>query len=132
MKIAIVYSSRTGNTKMIAEAVREVMPEGAVLCSVEDAPDPAEFDLLARGFWVDKGQADKAMDKMNDRNDARSKAREMGNKAEEKYNQVKNRANEEYTKARDNVKQGVQKAEHRAEEGVDRMKHRTEEWKDKW
>ena len=62
MKMAVVYSSRTGNTKMVAEAIHSVMPQGTVIFPVEDAPDPAEFSFLALGFWVDKGQPDKAME----------------------------------------------------------------------
>ncbi|MDY0391712.1 MAG: flavodoxin family protein [Desulfobulbus oligotrophicus] len=61
MKTLIVYSSRTGNTRMIAEAVHSVAPADAELFVVADAPDPADYDLLALGFWVDKGEPDRAM-----------------------------------------------------------------------
>jgi flavodoxin len=60
-KALVVYSSRTGNTRMIAGAVHSVMPAGAGLTPVEEAPDPAGHDLLALGFWVDKGKPDSAM-----------------------------------------------------------------------
>ena len=58
MKTLIVYSSRTGNTKSVAEAIRSVVPEPSVLASVEDAPDVADYDFLAIGYWVDKGMPD--------------------------------------------------------------------------
>ncbi len=60
-KTLVVYSSRTGNTKMIAEAVHAAMPEGAELAPVETAPDPSGYDFIALGFWVDKGAPDAAM-----------------------------------------------------------------------
>lgn len=58
MRALVVYSSRTGNTRMVAKAVHEAMPEGALLASVEEAPDPIGFDFVAVGFWVDKGVPD--------------------------------------------------------------------------
>jgi flavodoxin len=58
MKAAVVYSSQTGNTRKVAEAVRAAMPEGTELYAVEDAPAPDRFDLIAMGFWVDRGVAD--------------------------------------------------------------------------
>lgn len=71
MKYAIVYSSRTGNTKMLAEQALEVfrdtgkgeclfygdasaaLPEGQ-----KDGKNPERADLLCVGFWTDKGNAD--------------------------------------------------------------------------
>jgi flavodoxin len=61
MTMLVVYSSRTGNTRMIAEAIHEIMPAGAVLAPVESAPDPAGYEFIALGFWVDKGAPDEAM-----------------------------------------------------------------------
>jgi flavodoxin len=58
MKTLVVYSSRTGNTQKLAEAIHGVMPAGAVLAALPGAPDPADFDCIALGFWVDKGSAD--------------------------------------------------------------------------
>jgi flavodoxin len=58
MKALVAYSSRTGNTKMVAEAIHGVMPADAMLAAVENAPDPADFDFIAVGFWVDKGMPD--------------------------------------------------------------------------
>ncbi len=58
MKNLVVYSSRTGNTKKIAEAIFEVLPESKEIFMVEDAPSPDLYDFIAIGFWVDKGTAD--------------------------------------------------------------------------
>lgn len=59
MQTLIVYSSLTGNTKKVAEAIHEVFGAEAALFPVETAPDPAQYDLIIAGFWVDRGTADK-------------------------------------------------------------------------
>ena len=58
MKTLVVYSSRTGNTKKVAEAVFESLPEPKELFAAADAPDPEGYDFIALGYWVDKGTAD--------------------------------------------------------------------------
>lgn len=58
MKTLVVYSSRTGNTKKVAEAVFSAMPEGCEIHPVETAPGPEGYDLVALGYWVDKGLPD--------------------------------------------------------------------------
>ena len=58
MKSIIIYSSLTGNTKMVAEAMLAALPPETLCCPVKSAPAPDNFDLLILGFWVDKGQAD--------------------------------------------------------------------------
>ena len=62
MKSLVVYSSRTGNTRKIAEAVAEALP-GCHLHPVEEAPQPEGYDLVAVGYWVDKGMPDDAAKK---------------------------------------------------------------------
>ena len=57
MKILISVSSKTGNTRKIAEAIHAALPE-AELHNVESAPDPAAFDLIFVGFWVNRETAD--------------------------------------------------------------------------
>lgn len=57
MKSLVVYSSRTGNTRKIAEAVAGALP-GCQLYPVEEAPLPEGYDLVAVGYWVDKGMPD--------------------------------------------------------------------------
>ena len=58
MKYAIVYSSRTGNTKRLAEAVRAALPKQD--CLYFGAPDPKalEAERIYVGFWTDKGTCD--------------------------------------------------------------------------
>ena len=58
MKSMVVVSSKTGNTRQVAQAIFDVLPDPKQLFSVEEAPDPEEYDFLALGFWVDKGTAD--------------------------------------------------------------------------
>ena len=54
-KYLIVYSSRTGNTRRMAEAFYEAAPKGSRLAEIREGVDPAEFDAVFVGFWVDKG-----------------------------------------------------------------------------
>lgn len=58
MNSIVVYSSRTGNTLKVAQAVYEALPSPRALYSVDEAPDPGAYDFIALGFWVDKGTAD--------------------------------------------------------------------------
>lgn len=58
MKTLIVYSSQTGNTKKMAEAVNDVIGGEKTLCPVSEAPDPAGFDLVVLGFWLMAGKPD--------------------------------------------------------------------------
>ncbi|AJQ26557.1 flavodoxin family protein [Pelosinus fermentans] len=59
MQTLVVYSSLTGNTKKVAEAIYEVFGARAALFPVETAPAPTNYDFVIVGFWVDKGTADK-------------------------------------------------------------------------
>ena len=59
MRTLVVYSSRTGNTKMIAEAVAEAVGP-CDIHPMESAPAADEYDFVAIGYWVDKGMPDEA------------------------------------------------------------------------
>lgn len=59
MKGAIIYSSKTGNTQKVAEAIQAGLNEDFKVYSVDENPDPTQFDLIFMGYWVDKGTADK-------------------------------------------------------------------------
>lgn len=61
MRSAVIYSSLTGNTRSVAEAVLAEMPPGCAIYPISAAPDPAELDLLALGFWVSKSGPDPKM-----------------------------------------------------------------------
>lgn len=58
MKFLITYSTRTGNTKKIAEALFRGAPEGSHLAPIEEAPAADDFDILFIGYWMDKGGPD--------------------------------------------------------------------------
>jgi len=60
MKSMVVYSSRTGNTKLVAEAVFDVLPGERRIYPVAEAPPADDCDFVAVGFWVDKGCPDSA------------------------------------------------------------------------
>lgn len=58
MSYAIVYSSRTGNTEMLAQALRNALPqEGCVYYGTPDVKALAAERLYV-GFWTDKGSCD--------------------------------------------------------------------------
>ncbi len=57
MKSLVVYSSRTGNTKKVGEAIAAVLPNCDIF-AVEEAPSTEGYDFVALGYWVDKGMAD--------------------------------------------------------------------------
>lgn len=53
MKIAIVYKSITGNTKVIAEAIKEVFKEDVVYFG--EPKESISADIFIVGSWTDKG-----------------------------------------------------------------------------
>ena len=46
MKSIVVYSSLTGNTKMVGEAIAEVLAPNCDIYKVEDNPDITGYDLV--------------------------------------------------------------------------------------
>ena len=61
MKAIVLYSTRTGNTKKVAEAVTKGLPAGTLCLSVTDAPaNIDEYDCVFVGYWVDRGFPDAA------------------------------------------------------------------------
>ena len=65
MKYMVVYSSRTGNTKKVAEAIVSALPEGTPCVAAAEAPtDLSSYDCVFAGFWVDKGTADEEAKKV--------------------------------------------------------------------
>ena len=58
MSYAIVFSSKTGNTALLAQTLREQLPQAD--CCYFGTPDAAALtaDTLYVGFWTDKGKAD--------------------------------------------------------------------------
>jgi flavodoxin len=74
MKIIIIYSSRTGNTKKVAEAIYNKISDKADIYAIEEITDIDinKYDFIAIGFWVNRGTADlKTLDllkKIEDKN----------------------------------------------------------------
>ena len=58
MTYSIVYSSKTGNTKMLADALHQALP--ADDCLYFGAPDAQALaaERIYIGFWTDKGTCD--------------------------------------------------------------------------
>ncbi len=56
MKSLVLYSSRTGNTKKVAEAIAEAI--GADIRTTHDMGDVSEYDLIFVGFWAFRRGAD--------------------------------------------------------------------------
>lgn len=58
MKSLVVYSSKTGNTKKLAQAVFDSLKDEKEIYPVEEAPDPSGYDFIAAGFWLMAGKPD--------------------------------------------------------------------------
>lgn len=58
MSYAIVYSSRTGNTAQLAQAVREALPKEGCSYFGEPHAEALSADTIYVGFWTDKGTCD--------------------------------------------------------------------------
>lgn len=55
-KWLIIYSSVTGNTKYIAEAMAEAFEPGTVdICTTADKPDFDAYEVIMAGYWLTKG-----------------------------------------------------------------------------
>ena len=60
-KIAVVCSSKTGNTRIVAHALADAFE--APLFTPQNAPENfIDFDTLLLGFWCDKGKAPEDME----------------------------------------------------------------------
>ncbi len=56
---SIVFSSATGNTKLLADAISEALPKENCDYFGEITPEAPESEMLYIGFWTDRGNADK-------------------------------------------------------------------------
>lgn len=61
MKAIVLYSSVTGNTRSVAEAIHGIMPGNTPIFPVHKAPPPDEYELLILGFWVRRAKPDPRM-----------------------------------------------------------------------
>lgn len=58
MKILVTYSSKTGNTKKLAEGIFEGLGDmDKTILPMKDATDISDYDIVLAGYWVDKGGA---------------------------------------------------------------------------
>jgi flavodoxin len=60
MKHLVVYSSKSGNTKKLAEEIFRQLPEEKEFADVAHAPDPSGYDVICIGFWLKGGEPDPA------------------------------------------------------------------------
>ena len=58
MTYAVVYSSRPGNTRLLAETIREQLPAGDCLYFGAPSPEALKAEMIFCGFWTDKGTCD--------------------------------------------------------------------------
>ena len=65
-KTVLIYSSLTGNTKKVGEAIYDVIDGEKSIYSVEEVNSINfdDFDRVILGFWVDKGHADTRIKKL--------------------------------------------------------------------
>lgn len=56
MKIIVLYSSRTGNTRKVAEAIASALPVGTpCLDLTQPLPEDLDaYDCVFLGYWVDQ------------------------------------------------------------------------------
>ena len=57
MKTLIIYSSQTGNTKMVCEKAYEYINGEKMIIPVKDIVNLDEFDNIIVGTWIDKANA---------------------------------------------------------------------------
>ena len=61
-KWAVIYSSVTGNTKKIAEAMAEAVGADCDVFRVQEAPeDVSDYDVVLLGYWLRLGAPDPLM-----------------------------------------------------------------------
>ena len=61
MKMSIVFSSLTGNTKKVAEEILKMMPKGTEIYDLKELDRELDDELLVLGYWVDKAKPNKEM-----------------------------------------------------------------------
>ncbi len=59
MKELIIYSSATGNTKKLADAIHEELPQALCIKTLDFSEEMIkDHDIIYVGYWVDKGDVD--------------------------------------------------------------------------
>ncbi len=54
MNILVTYSSKTGNTKKVAEAIAKVMPAGTDFMEIAAVKNVENYEAIIVGFWIDQ------------------------------------------------------------------------------
>ena len=57
MKTLVTYSTLTGNTKKVAEAIFEAVSGEKEIMDIKSVTDTGSYDKIIVGYWVDKGDA---------------------------------------------------------------------------
>lgn len=57
MRIAIIYSSKTGNTRILAESIKEKLQNENIVYFGNATEELPEADIYIIGSWTDKGNA---------------------------------------------------------------------------
>lgn len=55
MNYSIVFASKTGNTKQLADSIQSVLPKEQIIYSGLPASKALQADRIFVGFWTDKG-----------------------------------------------------------------------------
>lgn len=58
MTYAIIYSSKTGNTRLLAETLRDTLPADGCLYFGMPSDEALRAERIYVGFWTDKGTCD--------------------------------------------------------------------------
>ena len=61
MKYSIIYSSKTGNTALLAKNLKETLPKNDCIYYGEVDEKALDADLIFIGFWTDKGTCDETV-----------------------------------------------------------------------
>ena len=56
MRVLVAYSSKTGNTRKLAEAIHLALPN-ADLCPMGSVPNLERYDMVFAGVWIEAGGA---------------------------------------------------------------------------
>ena len=59
-RYAIIFSSRTGNTRKLADMIRGALPDARCAYFGEAKSADPDAEMIYVGFWTDKGTADQA------------------------------------------------------------------------
>lgn len=57
MKTLVTYSTLTGNTRKVGEAIFEIIEGEKDILPIKEVKDLTSYDRVIVGFWVDKGDA---------------------------------------------------------------------------